>query len=257
MKHETWSRLSALLRQFFLDALFPEFCLRCGVEGVVFCQHCVAAVPLQVLHGCPFCDRVSMMGKTCDACQSKTPLEGVFSFGLYSQPVFRELVWALKYHGKRDLGLILGTRVASMVGSVILSLSKDLVTTAVPLHPARRKSRGYNQSELIARSVAETLGVPYANLLERVRATPPQVEIHGVNDRLANVRNAFSVQRDVILSQAEGSRSAVAGRTSSLAGTSVLLVDDVVTTGATLTACARVLRRAGAARVYALTLARG
>ena len=232
------------LKRWVIDALFPEFCLFCGKEGYVLCSPCASMLPLQLLHGCPFCDRVSMNGITCDACKEKTPLAGVFSFGLYSEPRVRELIVALKYRGKRDLALILGTRIAAVIASAAKQspiFSGHLIFTAVPLPPSRRKARGYNQSELLARAIAERIGFPYINLLERTRLTTPQVEIHGVKERLANVRKAFALSCHPEL--VEGRR--------------VILADDVVTTGATLSACARALKKSGVAAVYGLTIARG
>jgi ComF family protein len=235
------SKVCRKVWNFAIDAIFPEFCLFCSREGYILCPPCAGALPLQLFHGCPFCDRVSMNGITCDICKKNTPLAGVFSFGLYSQPRLRELVIALKYHNKRDLAGILGTRIASLLPELVEGLPKPLILTAVPLHPTRLKERGYNRSELLARALAESLGLPYVNLLQRTRQTTPQVDIHGVKERLVNVRGAFTVN----------------GQMSHINSRIVLLTDDVVTTGATLSACARVLKLAGTANVYGLTLARG
>ncbi len=255
------------LRNVILDAVFPEFCLLCGEEGVVLCSRCTDELPLQVLHGCPFCDSVSMRGITCEVCGVKTPLSGVFSFGLYNHPRLRELIIAMKYHHKRDLAGILGVRVAPLLQSEVLDLlrprseaskleqyqysssepsesrSNRIILTAVPLHPSRLKERGYNQSELLARAIAERLGFHYENLLERTRPTTPQVEIQGVKERQENVRNAFCINSGLSPKLVEGQH--------------IILTDDVVTTGATLSAGARVLKRTGAASVFGLALARG
>jgi len=110
----------------------------------------------------------------------------------------------------------------------------------VPVHPARRAARGYDQAELLARAAAPALGLPALGALRRKRATAPQYEL-GRDRRAANVAAAFAV--DPLF------RAAVAGRW-------LVLVDDVVTTGATLVACAEALLDAGAAAVSALTVAR-
>ena len=109
----------------------------------------------------------------------------------------------------------------------------------VPLHPRRQRERGFNQSELLARSLAAHFGAELApHLLARVRDTAPQIDLPRA-ERQANVRGAFAVPKP-----------------EKAAGKSVLVVDDVFTTGATLRECARVLRRAGASRVLIFTLAR-
>jgi len=108
------------------------------------------------------------------------------------------------------------------------------IVVPVPLHWRRRRQRGFNQAEALAR----TLGMPWRNALRRTRRTPSQTELPAAQ-RHRNVREAFALRR----------RAAVSGR-------SILLVDDVATTGATLEACAEVLRAAGAREVRALTVAR-
>lgn len=109
----------------------------------------------------------------------------------------------------------------------------------VPLHPFRVWWRGFNQSELLARPISEKLGIRYGNgLLRRVRNDPKQVGLSG-RRRWENVRGAFAASNPAVVK-----------------GKTILLVDDVMTTGATLSECARVLKRAGAEKVYGLTLTR-
>jgi ComF family protein len=107
----------------------------------------------------------------------------------------------------------------------------------VPLHPARQRERGYNQAALLAQPLAAALGLPYdAHVLRRVKPTPPQVGLSR-QERQRNLRHAFSAE------------PGIAGRT-------IVLVDDVVTTGSTLASAAQACLAAGAARVYGLSLAR-
>lgn len=143
----------------------------------------------------------------------------------------RAIVHALKYDGRRQLAKPLAARLAASAADVIAGA--DLVVP-VPLHPSRRRARGYNQAAEIARH----LGPPLAPVLRRVRATPSQTDLPAAR-RHANVRGAFAMARRV-----------------NVAGLTVVLVDDVSTTGATLDACARVLLGAGAREVRAVTAAR-
>jgi ComF family protein len=143
----------------------------------------------------------------------------------------RSIVHALKYGGRRS--------VAPRLGALMRTTAADLlhdvdVVIPVPLHWRRKQRRGFNQAEDLARSI----GVPLLKALKRVRATPSQTDLPAAR-RHANVRGAFKVRWRV-----------------RVAGLRVVLVDDVCTTGATLEACARVLREAGATDIRAVTAAR-
>ena len=161
-----------------------------------------------------------------------------------ADPAARAWILALKHGSRRDLarplGEFLAQRVrraaqASEAGSIV-----DAAVVSVPLHPAREFVRGYDQARLLARAMALELGLVYLRGLRRTRATTPQ-GAPGAVSRAANVRGAFAARR--------GLRNQLAGRT-------VLLVDDVVTSGATANECTRCLVAAGAARVVVVCLAR-
>lgn len=146
----------------------------------------------------------------------------------------------LKFEGQRDLGPALGRMLAAFVRVAPALGGADLVVP-VPLHAARQRERGFNPALLLAAPVAESLALPLLPTgLERTVPTAPQSAL-GVRQRWANVAGAFTVPAQD------------AGR---LRGKSVLLVDDVMTSGATAAECARTLRRAGAGRVAVATLAR-
>jgi ComF family protein len=147
----------------------------------------------------------------------------------------RSLIHALKYRNKtlpgQILGEMLGNRIsaASFVPSIIVP---------VPLHSARRRERGYNQSEVIARAVGHVLGCQvHKSVLARVRATPSQTQL-GAGERQSNVCGAFRVCKP-----------------EAIQGKKVLLVDDVITTGATVDACAQAMMDAGAKEVVACAVA--
>ena len=143
----------------------------------------------------------------------------------------RAIVHALKYEGRRSVARPLAVLLAEYGAPVLAGAD---VAVPVPLHRSRRRARGFNQAAEIARH----LPIPMQELLRRVRATPSQTDLPAAQ-RHANVRHAFAIRRSLRLHNRV-----------------VVLVDDVSTTGATLEACARVLRDAGAREVRALTIAR-
>jgi ComF family protein len=152
--------------------------------------------------------------------------------------VLREALHALKFRGQRGLSAPLGALlVEAMEGRLPAGVPALLVP--VPLHPRRERERGFNQASLLARRVGLAWGVPVGgDVLVRVVATPSQTELDAPARR-ANVRAAFRLRRPELV-----------------AGRHVLLVDDILTTGATLSECALSLREGGAATVGAVTVAR-
>jgi ComF family protein len=156
----------------------------------------------------------------------------VYSFGAY-EGVLRKLIHVFKFEGVRTLQRPLGALLAQALPR---ELSFDAVVP-MPLHWRRRWQRGFNQSELLSREIARKWNVPVRALVRRKKATAPQAGLTSA-ERRKNVQGAFAV------------------KTSRVNGMRLLLIDDVLTTGATAGACARQLKRAGAAHVTFLALAR-
>ncbi len=219
-----------------LEFLFPPVCPGCGRLGYPICPHCRAAIVSIPGSDCRICNRQLDVADICGRCNAQNhSLERVYAAAVYSGPV-RDAIARFKYNNHRFLADALGELLARRIRSESLDSFR---VAPVPLHRNRRKSRGYNQSVLLGRCVSERLGLRYEpNGLERVRDTDPQVG-RNFKERLANVKGAF------------GAGSA------SLDGKDVLLVDDLSTTGATLEACAKAARNAGAFSVRAAVVARG
>ena len=198
---------------------------------------------------CPFCGRVLERGedRMCTLCQRGLPWTdgpgpAVEGCDLCLSPLFyrggaRDAVHRYKFKGGAGLSGLFGELMSQCLGDR-RDGPADLVTW-VPLHSKRKKRRGYDQAELLARRVAELRGIPAASTLEKVRLTDVQSRQSAEADRRANV---------------EGAYRALPGL--DLTGRRVVLVDDVVTTGSTLAQCAACLRCAGAAAVVGLTFAR-
>ncbi len=218
-----------------LDLLLPPRCGGCGGLGAWLCPSCRSAVRAPEEPLCPRCGvELASRGAHC-ACRARLrALARLRSAALYEGPLERAL-HRFKYEGWRALASPLASLLAERLA--VEGLSAGAVT-AVPLHPRRRRQRGYNQADLLARELRRQLRLPGpAGALLRLRETPPQVG----QDRLrrqTNVAGAFG------------------WRGSPLAGQPLLLVDDVATTGATLEACAAALRAAGSGPVTGFTVAR-
>jgi ComF family protein len=212
-----------------LDAALPANCVGCGREGPPLCEACSPALDrrLDAPPGVP----IGLPGDL------PAPLLQLDWCAPFSGSV-RSALHAIKYGGEQRLAEPLGAAVARRWARV--GVGADLVTH-VPVHAERARIRGYDQAELIARAAARHIGLPYAPLLARERATMAQFDLDR-GDRAANVAGAFAARLR---------RGSV-----DLAGRWVLLVDDVVTTGATLAACAEALEHVGALGTSAITVAR-
>jgi ComF family protein len=223
-------------------ALFAPVCAVCNtvldepLSGCV-CERCwMSILPITP----PLCDSCGdPLPRPVNLCASCTGrgriIQRARAVGEY-EGALRHIVHALKYNGRRSLARPLAARMRAS-GSALIENADCAV--AVPLHWRREYQRGFNQ----AHDLARLLGLPMRTPLTRLRHTQPQVEL-AAHHRHENVRGAF------------GLRGSVLRRQQSVEGLKVLLVDDVSTTGATLDACAALLKTAGASEVYALTAAR-
>jgi ComF family protein len=230
--------------------LFPPICIKCkntttgtGIAAWL-CASCMCGLfknlDARADHACPFCSQ----NKLANACDCETtaarPYDRMYSLFDFDDTL-KAVVHEFKYGGFKRLAFTMGNTYAGRIPSSFFE-GLDLVT-AVPLHFLRRIKRGYNQADFFARGIISGAGLslPFASgILTRKRPTKTQTNLSRRN-RLKNVRGAFSV---------------AAGRKVLINGKSVLLVDDVVTTGATTGQCATALREAGARSVRVLSLAR-
>jgi ComF family protein len=216
-----------------LDLAFPASCSGCRREGPPICPACLPALDarLDLPGGTP-------LGLPADIPAPLLQLDWCAAF----TGVVRDGLHDLKYKGERRLAEPFGAAVARRWARVGIGAQ---VVVPVPVHAERERQRGYDQAALIAAVAARELSLPVVRALERRRATIAQFEL-GRARRATNVAGAFGVRagRD------EG------GNAAAITGRWVLLVDDVVTTGATLAACGTALRDAGAVAVSAIAVAR-
>ena len=218
---------------------FPAVCAGYGTAGDTFlCKRCTASLPRAEEPRCPRCwDALTAPG-LCRHCAEHPPGFDMLRSPFALEGVAREAVHRLKYGGLAAAGPALAERMALAWRD--WDIAVDIVVPT-PLHPRRQRIRGYNQAATLARPLASVLGVPLVrDAILRSRATPPLAAGEGRATRWRALDRAFVPGPG---------RAATVGRR-------VLLIDDVATTGATLSAAAETLRTAGAASVIALVFAR-
>jgi len=228
-----WSYTLHRLTLSALDLLFPPVCGGCGKAGSHWCEECQRRV--QILNGtvCEVCGLPQDTGGICDACRAERPhFRALRAWAVFEDPV-RKALHKLKYYRNFSMGDALAAQMADFV--IGLNWQADMLIP-IPLGRQRMKERGYNQAGMIAEPLAMALDIEFApKALARRKETRSQVGL-SKQERQKNVLGAF---------QAAG-----------VGGKAILVLDDVSTTGATLSSSAEALLSAGAKDVYALTVAR-
>jgi len=242
--------MSALRERVFyavLDLLYPPHCAVCSTpfgegERAFLCAGCESKIeridqshvcrcgrPLpEALDLCPWC-----------AAESERVFEQIRSFGWYEERkdpdhVLSALIKIFKYGGERALAPLL----AQYLDEAGRSLRPRIeLITFVPMRPKDERERGFNQAELLARELGKLWGIPVVRALEKIKDTKSQASLRSHDERRENIRGAFGLAKFISCA-------------------SILIVDDVYTTGSTLNECAQVLQESGLERVYGLTVAR-
>lgn len=250
------------LKSVFLDLLFPIFCFGCKKEGVFLCSDCKNKlvwiqpvcfgcnkwVPSSVGASLAHSSRIGlfkgvvrprvMAGRTCLSCRNKSSIYAFLSPFLYSDPLVRNLIHGLKYNHLRSLADLLGELLVEYIAKFKISFPENILLIPVPLHPSRFRNRGFNQAEQIVLYLSDRLRVKSdTKVLQKVRKTKAQTEL-SAQDRRLNLVDAFMVFDP-----------------NRIKNKTLLLVDDVKTTGSTLEEAAQTLKAAGAERILVLTVA--
>lgn len=227
------------LYSYIIDTFFPKYCVGCSAVDFDICPECKSKLIFIKKPRCIRCLKNSSDGKTCAGCKKFTAVDQLVSAVYYDEGPAREAVHKYKYDGRASIcGEILAimNECVNVTNLLDQNRTKNWVITEVPLFFTRRWGRGFNQSEIMAKRISRKYGLQYIALLKRTKSTIPQHKMHRA-ERWANVEKLYQV------------RGGVSGKT-------IVLIDDVVTTGATLNACAKVLKQAGAKKVVAITFAR-
>ncbi|MBX4187167.1 MAG: ComF family protein [Candidatus Doudnabacteria bacterium] len=226
------------LGQGFLDLVFPISCLVCGKDGSYLCTNCKANLKRLEEQQCLVCQKAAPFGKTHPDCVSRNSVDGIISALDYKDRRVKKIIETLKYNFVSALAAPLSDLILEQIRKQNLGdYFADFILVPVPLHRKRFNWRGFNQASLLAEKLKEKLGCELADTVTRIKNTKPQIKLTQ-EERRNNIANAFSTGEN-------------------LQGKKFLIVDDVVTTGATINEIAKLLKQKKAAEVWALTAARG
>jgi len=233
-----------LIKEFILDILFPKFCLNCGREGNYLCQDCFSLIDVLERQYCPFCKlpKIVLDGKTCPTCRKSKKLNGLYCASSYNNFIVKKMINQLKYEPYcKELSKPLSSLIIAHLTLLNKLKSFDsFVLIPVPLYKKKIKQRGFNQAEEISRELSKNLKIPVINdALVKIKQTPAQVELEK-EERERNVKGVFFCPNPDLVRHRK-----------------ILLVDDVLTTGATMEECALILKKTGAKEVWGIVVARG
>jgi competence protein ComFC len=221
-----------------LDLAFPKRCLSCNKNGVYICESCIKKVKRARLI-CPVCQKPSIDGFTHAKCKRKYGIDGLVALWEY-KGVVRKAIISLKYRYALDIVDELANFALGALKDMDSGLpGKDCGLIPVPMHWYRENTRGFNQSFNLGKKMSQNLGWKFtSDILVRRKLTRPQVQLKG-DQRRKNIRGVFSLITNYHFSN-----------------NNYVLFDDVYTTGSTMREAAKVLKRAGAMKVWGLTMAR-
>lgn len=253
-------------RDFFLDLLFPTECIGCGQEGEILCGYCFKKIKINFNHYCLNCKNKNNFGEFCPECRNKFYLNGVWIAGNYKDKLLSRAIKTYKYKFFKNLNVRLGDFTSLFLRNLInknkfnrnnldkglawkdLQKIKNFPTTLlnlsasilvpVPIHKKRLRWRGFNQSELLAEIIGKNFNIAISKDLARIKYAKPQAKLNK-EKRESSLKDSF------------------VWKGNNLKNKNIILIDDVVTTGATLNECAKILKQNGANEVWGLVIAHG
>ena len=225
------------LLQIILDFIFPIECLHCGVEDEFLCDHCFNKIELRNLKQCPLCNKEQVNDSLCANCKSNSFLDEVVICADYENEILQQTIHYYKYKYVKNLQTALGQIMTNKFSKV--KFPKNLIIIPTPLHKCRQLERGFNQAELLANIISKHFKLPVINnILWRKKNIQHQADLNK-KQRLKNIQNCFAIKNADLIKNKE-----------------ILLIDDVITTGATLNEQAKLLKQNNARKVWALVIAK-
>ncbi len=225
-----------------LDFFFPKHCLSCGTVGRYICMRCRNKLEFITKDSCLRCDRIHEHGLFHENCKEDFGLDGYLSVIYYNHQA-KSIIKNIKYRLVKDSCREFFSLFPQEILQKYIFFKEAFphcYLQPIPLHRSREAMRGFNQAKIIAIFFQEFMNFPIGSYITRVKKTAPQAQTASKVERIENMKNAFSVtnKKDVI-------------------GKSIILVDDVITTGNTIKEAAKVLKKAGAKHVFAFSIAHG
>ena len=223
-----------LMLKYIVDFFFPKTCYYCEKEGRYICNECIRNyVQINWEPKCYVCGKACTAGLMHRECKEQGYIDGLIYFTVYDQKIKR-IIKDVKYSFYFDILNELGEIMSEYLKTY--HFSDDLILTDVPLHKKKKRFRGFNQAEILARVIAKRSGFKYCKLLNRVENTTSQVKLSH-EERENNLINAFQfIGKDI--------------------PDKIMIVDDVFTSGSTINQCAKVLKSNGSKEVYGYVFAK-
>lgn len=226
----------------FLDLIFPKFCIGCKKEGFHICSSCRSKMQINYYPFCPACKSKIIASQKCP--HHKSAIKFCLSPFSYDNILIKNLIHDFKYLFIKSIGPELArfqieTIQKSAFFSQIKNNPENFLLVPVPLHKKRLAWRGFNQSGVLAKKISDELQIDIFSGLKRIKNTLPQIDMTDKEQRQENIKNAFTCDKS-----------------KTIKGKTVILIDDMVTTGATLEECAKALKKSDTKEVWALTLAK-
>jgi len=217
------------------DIIFPKKCINCGREGQYLCDDCLSLIEINPFNYC-LCERMEKRNK-CDNCKDKN-LDKILSATSFNGKIIKETIHKFKYGCIEELKVPLSLLLLNHLQIIDCQIDKSFVIIPVPMHDKKKRRRGFNQSEEIAKIISEATTIPLSTTLVKIKETKPQMELNRI-ERIENIKNCFEIKNK---KEVENKK--------------IILLDDVYTTGTTMDECAKVLKENGAKEVWGLTIAR-
>lgn len=217
-----------------LNLLFPKHCVVCKKEGSFLCDDCLSLIEINPFRYC-LCEKLKKEDK-CNNCKNRY-LDKIFSASDYNNKIVKTAIHKFKYSYIKELSLPFSFLILKHLENVNCSIDNSFVLVPVPLSQKKIRKRGFNQSEEIAKNISKVTGLLLdSNCLIKIKENKSQAELNKT-ERINNIKNVFKVTKE-------------------LKNKNILLIDDVYTTGSTMEECSKELKKAGANKVWGITIAR-
>lgn len=221
-----------------LDLIFPVLCIKCGKEGSYLCHECANQIKRYEHSFCPECRVKTKIGEYCEKCKQDILLSGILLDYDFDDKILLNAVHLFKYEFVRELKKPLAKLLPRK--KITEVADKNSIIISVPTHKSKLNSRGYNQSELLAKELALDLKIEFrSDILTKSKKTHSQMSLKR-EDRIDNLKNAFSLKNNA-----------------PIRGKTVFIVDDICTTGSTIKECAKILSKHQPKQIWGVVIARG